>query len=155
MKTDQISAFRNAMPAMLAHKGQWKGTYRHLDDQGNIIDQHRSDVICEFPDNGPYAYIQYNHFTWPDGRESRSELPGVYRENRLWWDTETFRGCAWETHDGLVLLNLERKDEPGARFFEIIIMGETGDFRSRTWHWFKQGRLYKRTLCEETRMNTD
>ena len=81
------------------------------------------------------------------------ELPGVYREGRLWWDTETFHGSAWETHDGMILLNLERKDDPGARFFEIIVMGETGKHRARTWHWFKDGKLFKRTLCDEWRVD--
>ena len=70
----------------------------------------------------------------------------------MWWDTETFHGSAWETHDGLVLLNLDRKDDPGARFFEIIMMGDTGEHRARTWHWFKDGQLYKRTLCNESRV---
>jgi hypothetical protein len=34
----------------------------------------------------------------------------------------------------------------------MITIGETGDHRARTWHWFKHGRLYKRTLCDERRI---
>ncbi len=58
-------------------------------------------------------------------------------------------------HDGLIPLNLERKDDPGARFFEIIVMSEDGLTRARTWHWFKGGRLIKRTLCDERHVSSD
>jgi hypothetical protein len=148
-----IQSFSNVMHAMLKHEGVWEGRYTHIDTDAKILDQHDVHVKCEFPKTGPYAYIQYNHFIWNYGREFKMELPGVYREGRLWWDTETFHGSAWETHDGMILLNLERKDDPGARFFEIIVMGETGKHRARTWHWFKDGKLFKRTLCDEWRVD--
>jgi len=138
---------------MLDHAGTWEGTYTHLDAAAQIVDEHRSSVICEFPQSGPYVYIQHNIFTWKSGYESRSTLPGTYRDGRLWWDTETFHGSAWQTLDGLILLNLIRKDEPGASFIEVIAMGDTGEHRARTWHWFKDGKLYKRTLCDERRVS--
>jgi hypothetical protein len=140
------------MPAMLRHDGVWEGLYRHVDVDGNLLDMHRTRVRCEFPTEGPYAYVQYNHFMWDDGRESHATLPGVLRDGKLWWDLETFRGYSWETEDGILMLNLERKDEPGANFFEMITMGDTGQYRSRTWQWFKDGKLYKRTLCDEERV---
>ncbi|MEM1380645.1 MAG: hypothetical protein AAGH41_08475 [Pseudomonadota bacterium] len=97
-------------------------------------------------------YRQHIHFTWPDGRERHDLFEGIPRDQALWYDTPTFTGKSWETDDGLVLLNLQRKDEPGARFFEIIVMGEGGTHRARTWHWFRDGRLYRRTLCDEKRV---
>jgi hypothetical protein len=27
-----------------------------------LLDTHRVHILCEFPDAGPYAYIQHNHF---------------------------------------------------------------------------------------------
>ena len=146
------AAISEIMPGMVKHAGLWEGVYTHLDAGGAEIDRHRASVRCEFPDEGPYAYVQHNHFTWNDGREMRAELPGVLRGDKLWWDTETFKGCAWETDFGLILLNLERKDEPGARFYEIIALGEDGAHRARTWQWFRDGKLYKRTLCDEKRV---
>lgn len=141
------------MPTMLKHEGVWEGVYSHLDPNGSLIDRHNSHIICEFPENGAYDYIQYNHFTWADGREKRVQLPGVLRDGKLWWDTETFHGCAWQSEFDLILLNIDRKDEPGANFFELIALSDTGKHRSRTWHWFRDGKLYKRTLCEETRIS--
>ena len=146
---NEFSEFRKAMPGMLRHEGIWEGLYTHIDDETKIIDKHRARVVCEFPTDGPYVYIQHNHFVWDDGREYKVQLPGVFRDGRLWWDTETFHGSAWETSDGLVLLNLESNDDPGANFFEMIALGDTGKHRSRTWHWFKDGKLFKRTLCDE------
>lgn len=134
---------------MHTHAGTWEGTYTHIDRNAQIIDIHKARIHCEFPRSGDYVYIQHNHFTWPDGREYKATLPGIYRDGNLWWDLPTFTGYAWETKDGLILLNLDRKDNPGVNFFEIIVMGDTGEHRSRTWHWFKNGHLFKRTLCEE------
>ena len=148
----QVILFRDAMPRMLDHAGTWIGTYTHLDAEARIIDRHASRVVCEFPETGPHPYIQHNTFTWDDGREVTATLPGTFRDGRLWWDTETFSGSAWESHDGFILLNLDRKDEPGTRFHEIILMGEGGRHRTRTWHWLKDGRLIRRTLCEEARV---
>jgi hypothetical protein len=35
---------------------------------------------------------------------------------------------------------------------EVIVMGEGGHHRARTWHWFREGRLVRRTLCDEQRV---
>lgn len=148
-----IEDFRRHMPAMLEHEGVWEGLYTHINRDAEIIDKHNVKVTCEFPNSGRYAYIQHNHFMWEDGRELKMELPGTYKGGRLWWDLETFSGSAWQTKDNLILLNLNRKDNPGANFFEIIAMGSTGKHRSRTWHWFKDGQLFKRTLCDEWKIS--
>lgn len=134
---------------MLAHEGRWEGVYTHIDTAGRVLERHQSSVTCVFPETGPYAYVQYNRFTWDDGRVVETQLPGVLREGKLWWDTDTFSGCAWQTDDDLILLNLKRKDDPGAHFVEIIALGASGVDRARTWHWFKDGALFKRTLCDE------
>ncbi len=39
------------MPALFAHEGLWDGTYRHVDADGTLIDQHRMRTRCEFPDS--------------------------------------------------------------------------------------------------------
>ncbi len=143
------TALADAMPSMRHHEGVWKGVYRHVDSDGAPLDTHCVTIRCELPDHGPYAYIQHNHFVWDDGREYHATLPGTLRDGRLWWDVDTFHGYSWETFDGILMLNLTRKDEPGANFFEMITLGGTGEFRSRTWQWFRDGRLYKRTLCDE------
>ncbi len=144
-----------AMPVMARHRGTWAGSYRHLDDEGALIDAHQAEIRCEMPDDGPFAYIQHNHFTWADGREQQYSLPGVLKDGRLWWDVPTFSGYAWQTLDDVMLLNLTRKDVDGANFIEMITIGATGDYRARSWHWFKDGQLYRRTLCHERLISRD
>jgi hypothetical protein len=146
------AALNQSMPSMLRHEGLWEGDYHHFDSAGALIDQHRVRIRCEFPDSGPYAYIQHNLFTWPDGRQHRAVLPGVLQGDRLYWDVDTFHGYAWETRDGILLLNLTRKDEPGAHFCEMIVMGADGTHRARSWQWFRGGKLFKLTMCNEWRV---
>lgn len=148
------AALAAAMPSLLAHEGVWEGEYLHLDADGTERDRHAAEVACEFPDAGPSHYVQRNRFRWADGREARAELPGVLQGGRLWWDLPAFAGCAWEGGDGTILLRLDRRDEPGVSFTELIVMGAGGMERARTWHWFQGGRLIRRTLCTERRVST-
>lgn len=141
------------LPAMLHHEGTWEGEYQHVDLEGHVLDRHATHIVCEFPDDGPYAYIQHNTFTWDDGRRYEATLPGVLKEGMLWWDVETFHGKAWQSGDGLILLHLIRKDLAGGEFFEMIVAGSDGQSRARTWHWFEHGTLTKRTLCNERRVD--
>ena len=139
-------------PAHRAHLGTWEGTYRHINVQAEEEELIQSRVICEFPEDGGVFYRQTIQLTHPDGSVTNAGFDGVDRGDHLWFDTPTFSGKSWETADGVVLLNLQRKDEPGAHFVEVIILGEDGKHRARTWHWFKDGVLYRRTLCDEHRV---
>jgi len=138
-------------PAHRAHEGIWTGTYRHVDAQGREEELITSHVTCLFPEEDGVFYRQIIHLTHPDGSVTEAGFDGVDKGDHLWFDTPTFIGKSWETQDGVILLNLQRKDEPGAHFVEAIIMGEGGKYRARTWHWFKDGQLYRRTLCDEVR----
>ena len=150
MVSPMVSPLAKLMPPILEHAGVWEGVYQHLDINGNIIDQHASRVECVFPTDGDVVYIQRNHFTWPDGREYNVEFGGVLVNDRIYWDTETFSGYGWQISPNMFVLELDRKDEPGASFFEAIVMGQNKRDRARTWHWFKDGKCYQRTLCNET-----
>lgn len=138
-------------PAHRAHLGVWEGTYRHIDMYAKQEELVRSHVVCEFPATDVF-YRQTIRLEHADGSITKAGFDGYDRGDHLWFDTPSFVGKSWETQDGVVLLNLERKDEPGAHFVEVIVMGETGKHRARTWHWFKDGQLYRRTLCDETRV---
>ena len=128
------------------------GRYRHIDTDGVLLDEHETRVECVFPETGPYAYVQRNRFEWPDGRTREVEFGGVLEGDRIFWDTDTFAGYGWTTRDGVILLTLDRKDLPDASFTEIIVLGPGGDDRARTWHWFRDGALFQRTLCDERRL---
>lgn len=148
-----MSDFAQAMPNMLRHAGQWEGVYRHIARDGSLIDQHRMFTRCEFPEDGPFAYIQHNRLEWEDGRVEERSFGGAYRDGLLHWDTDRFAGTGWETREGTVLLKLDRKDEPGVHFIEMIHLSKDGCTRARTWQWFEQGAPTRRTLCDEWRVD--
>jgi hypothetical protein len=141
-----------AMPNMIRHQGEWEGTYRHLDRDGALLDEHRMWTWCEFPDAGPFAYVQHNRLSWDDGRIATYEFGGVYRDSRLYWHTDRFSGYGWETEEGTLMLKLDRLDVPGAYYIEMINIAPDNQTRARTWQWFKDGRPWKRTLCDEWRV---
>ncbi len=145
-------AFTSAMPNMLRHEGEWEGVYRHIDCDGALLDQHQMWTWCEFPDDGPFAYVQHNRLTWDDGRTATYEFGGIYREGRLYWDTDRFFGYGWEAEEGTLMLKLDRLDVPGAYYIEMINIAPDNQTRARTWQWFKDGRPWKRTLCDEWRV---
>lgn len=143
------SPLHKLMPDVLSHAGIWQGTYRHIDIEGNTLDVHKSRVECIFPEEGEVVYIQRNQFEWDNGRIFNVAFDGIIKDNRIYWDTETFKGYGWVASPNIFLLELERKDEPGAWFYESIVMGADKKHRARTWHWFKNGQCFKRTLCDE------
>ncbi len=147
-----MTGFAEAMPHMIAHAGEWEGVYRHIARDGSPIDEHRMHTRCEFPADGEYAYIQHNRLSWADGRTEERSFGGVFRDGRLWWDTDRFHGHGWETDEGVVMLRLDRKDAPGVHFIEMIVLSADGNSRARTWQWFEDGAPTRRTLCDEWRI---
>lgn len=143
---------KQIFPLIYKHAGVWEGNYHHVNIDGDLIDTHKSRVECVFPEEGEVVYIQCNKFDWANGKSYEVEFSGIIKDEKIYWDTETFSGYGWESGN-CVLLHLDRKDDPGASFTEIIVMGEDGRHRARTWHWFKDGICFKRTLCNETKIS--
>ena len=50
-----------------------------------------------------------------------------------------------------VVLTWTRNGEPGVYLYEMIQLSEDGNDRGRTWHWFKDDKLYMRTIIKEKR----
>jgi len=144
------NSIASQFPQIAQHQGVWIGEYIHTNLNGDIIDRNKSQVECLFPKDSHWVYVQKNHFSWTDGREKTSEFGAIIKDNKLFWDTESFKGYGWES-EHCIILELERKDIPNASFTEIILMGEDHQSRVRTWHWFKNGRCFQRTLCNEFR----
>lgn len=147
-----MTTFAQAMPGMLRHEGEWDGRYRHVAADGKLLDSHRTWTRCEFPSTGPFAYVQHNHLRWEDGRESRYDFGGSFDGEVLRWDTDRFVGYGWETREGVLMLRLDRRDDPGVHFIEMITLADDGASRARTWQWFRDGVPFKRTLCDEARV---
>lgn len=145
-----MNPLRAAMPSIVAHEGEWDGIYRHIGADGILIDEHRTWTRCTFPEQGEDHYVQHNRMIWADGRTAEYRFGGRFENGRLRWNTDRFSGVGWET-EGIVMLRLERLDVPSAYYVEMITLAPDGRSRARTWQWFKDGRPWKRTLCDEER----
>jgi len=143
---------REELPLLARHEGDWAGTYTWVDQDGKIIDQHKSLLNCTFPDEGDFPYFQVNTYTWPDGRTERNEFPATYHDNKLWFDTERIDGHVWEVDENTICLTWVRKDDPDGFFYEMIQLDRSGKNRSRVWQWFENGVCTKRTLINEVKV---
>lgn len=145
-------AIRDEMPVLARHEGDWVGRYIYVDPAGTIIDQHDSHLSCLFPQDGSHDYFQINRYTWADGKREEHRFPAAYREKKIWFDSERIRGHAWEVDDQTVVLTWHYKQAPQNALYEMIQISPDGQHRARTWHWFENGELTKRTLIKETRL---
>ena len=148
-----MSIIREEMPVLTRHEGKWAGTYTTVDNDGKILDQYESFLICEFPEDKPYPYFQTNRYTWADGKVEQYQFPGMYRDQKLWFDTDRIEGHAWEADGSIVILYFAYKGIPNAYIYEMIHISACNSHRARTWHWFKDGEIYQRTLIKEARAN--
>lgn len=147
------------MPLLARHEGVWEGTYRYYDASGKLVDEHRSRLLCRFPESGPYPYHQTNIYTWADGRTEVRDFPAEYRDGRIWWDNELIQGWAAELNlddkGRSVVLYWQRTGDPELYLYEMIQMSDDGKKRCRTWHWIRNGELETRTAIEEKLVSRD
>ena len=150
---------REDMPIMARHEGVWDGVYTYYNAAGEKVDEHKSRLLCRFPDEGPYLYHQTNHYTWPDGRTEIREFPAEYRDKRVWWDNELIVGWAAEVgldeYSRTIMLYWQRQGDPSLYLYEMIQISDDGQSRCRTWHWIRNGLLETRTAIQETLVSKD
>ena len=149
-------SIREGMPVLARHEGEWVGTYIDLDAEGREVRRAQSHLSCLFPPDGEWAYHQINRYNWDDGTYEENHFPAKYRDGRIWWDTDRIVGSAWELERDdkgrTVCLTWDRKDLDGVYFYEMIQISADDSARNRTWHWFKDDRLFKRTIISEHRV---
>ena len=152
------SDIKHAMPLLARNEGIWEGWYRYFDQDGNKVDEHRSRLVCRFPEEGPLPYHQTNHYTWADGKKEVREFPAQYRDGRVWFDNELIDGWAAEVpldgHQRTIMLYWVRKGEPDTYLYEMIQMSDCGRYRQRVWQWIKDGRCILRTLIDEEKVSS-
>ena len=150
---------KDDMPLFARHEGVWEGTYRHYDASGKLVDEHRSRLLCRFPDSGPWPYHQTNIYEWADGRTQVIDFPAEYRDHRLWWDNELIKGWAAELplddKGRSLVLYWQRASDPDLYLYEMIQMSDDGQKRCRTWHWIRNGELETRTAIDERLVSRD
>ena len=156
MSGHAITSLKELMPIIYSNEGVWEGWYRHFDINGNKIDEHRSRLLCRFPDEN--TYHQTNFYFWEDGKTEVRDFPSRVEGNRLVFYT-LIEGWAAEvpldTFNRTTMLNWTRNDDPDLYLYEMIQVSDCRKYRARVWQWFKGGRLIKRTLVDETFVTRD
>ena len=146
-------SIKDEMPLLARHEGEWEGTYTFIDRDGNVTDRHRSHLTCAFPaDGGEFPYQQTNHYEWDDGRTETINFPARYADKKIHFDTDRINGSAWEVDENAIVLTWVYKAQAGITLYELINLSPDGDHRARTWHWFKDGKLFQRTIINERRV---
>ena len=70
----------------------------------------------------------------------------------MWFDTDRIDGKAWEVDANTIILYFTYKGVSNMSLYEMIQISPCNNYRTRTWHWFKENQLDKRTLIQEQRM---
>jgi len=152
-----MTDLRKAMPLLAKQEGVWEGVYRHYDEHGNKVDEHRSRLICRIPAEGPFPYHQTNHYTWDNGATEVRDFPATFRDGRLQFDNELIRGWAAEVpldeHRRTMMLHWVRKGEPDTYLYEMIQVSDDARWRTRVWQWIRGGRIRMRTLIDEEKVS--
>jgi hypothetical protein len=145
---------RSELPVVARHEGVWEGRFVEIDTDLSVVDRFETRISVDLSPDGEWSYRQRNRYRWPDGTEATHDLPGTYEDGRIVFDTDYVQGEAWEaTHDDRsVVLTWTRPEEPSVSYHEIITINAADDSRARTWHWFDEDGLMKRTLIEEERV---
>ncbi|MDE0286157.1 MAG: DUF3598 domain-containing protein [Gammaproteobacteria bacterium] len=149
-------SLRERMPLLARHEGVWDGHYRYFDDTGNKVDEHKARILCRMI--GTDDYHQTNYYFWADGRKDTRDFPAIVKEDRLVFYTE-ISGWAAEVpldeNNRTIMLHWTRNNEPDLYLYEMIQISDCGQYRARVWQWFRQGRLFMRTLVDEQRISED
>jgi len=150
------------MPLVADQAGVWDGRYIHLDADGTEIDRHRSRLVCRLDDgaDGVATLSQSNIYDWADGSREVRFFAGVFRGDRLWLVNDLIDGWTASVDDidpvrRTILVGWTRPQEPGLRFHEMITVTLDGMAKNRVWHWYRDDRLFQRTIVDETRTSRD
>lgn len=150
-----------SLPLVADQEGVWEGEYVHFDEHHREIDRHQSRLICRLNDgpDGEATLSQTNIYTWADGEREIRFFEGVYRDDRIWIVNELIEGwtsaVTLDTTERTIMVAWTRPDEPDFRYYEMITVAEDGNSKNRTWHWYRKGRLFQRTLINEVRVTRE
>lgn len=148
-----MSIIKEEMPLLVRHEGEWEGNYKIIDNNGNLLDEHRVNISVQFPENSPYACQLVYKYQWDNGKFEEHYFLATYRDQKIWFDTERLQGYAWEADDSIVLIWFTYKSSPDISMYEIIQLSPCGNYRYRTMHLLKNHQVFKLTLMQEQRVN--
>jgi hypothetical protein len=148
-----MSIIKQRMPLLARHAGTWAGTYRFITPQMQLLDQYDFRINVVFPDDGKggLTYRQESFYTWPDGRTRELVFDATYDGGRAVF-AGRISGSVRELDERTLYVHFWFDDQPGVDVCEMIQLAANNRDRGRTWHWFKDGKLFQLTLVDEQRV---
>ena len=154
-----MTDLRSEMPILARNEGVWDGTYAYFNAQDELIDKHKSRLICRITGDEDVPYHQTNHYTWDDGKTDIRDFKATYADKRIWFDNELIKGWAAEVgldeYNRTTMLYWQRVGDPELYLYEMIQNSDDGQHRTRTWHWIRGGLLETRTAIQEQLVSKD
>jgi hypothetical protein len=148
-------------PLIADQAGVWAGEYVHLDADNQVIDRHKSKLVCRLEDgpDGAARLSQTNIYDWPDNTQEIRYFDGVFKGDRVWIKNDLIDGwtgaLAMDPTNRTIMVGWTRTHEPDFRYYEMITVAQDGNAKNRTWHWYRKGRLFQRTIINEVRIAQD
>jgi hypothetical protein len=148
------SIIKAKMPLLARHEGTWAGTYTFITPEMKVNDRYDFRINVKFPDDGKggITYRQESFYTWPDGRTQELVFEAEYAGGRMITFGGRIAGWMTEVDDRTIYLNFWFADQPGVDVCEMIQLAPNNRDRGRTWHWYKDGKLFQITLVNEYRV---
>lgn len=155
---------RREMPLLAFNEGVWADTYRWMDADGRITDEHRCTMLVAFPDSPPYAYHQTNMYSWQDGRSVVKDFRIRYVEGSrrfsIWNDDVTGWVVEPDADDQNLTTLMKWVRMGGAEgergvYYEMINNSACGRYRSRVWQQLRDGQVVRRCLINGQKVCDD
>lgn len=148
-----MSQIHAEMPLLVRHEGVWEGTYTFIAPTLEVLDRYDFRIRVSFPDDGQggRTYRQESDYRWPDGRTQSLVFEGTLGDGGLRFDNGRIQGRMRELDETTLYLAFGFTAEPEVEVCEMIQLSADGQHRARTWHWFRNGKLFQTTLVDERR----
>lgn len=159
-----FSRIKQEMPLLGSQEGVWADTYRWVDAEGRLIDEHRCTMLVTFPEEPPYAYRQTNMYTWPDGRAKTKDFCISYVEGSgrfAIWDRDVAGWVCEPREDDQHLTTLMKwvrlggGPEDDGVYYEMINNSPCGRYRARVWQQLQQGQVVRRCFINGEKVAGD
>jgi len=149
-----------ALAYMLANEGVWKGTFRRVDTDLEVIEQFPTEIIIRVDRSGALPrFRQTNRYDKPGGVVEVIETQGEIRDGRAWFANGRVEGWSMPSVPGLEqrmgMLFMRLLDGSGLQMHEVVSLGEDGTQRARTAQYVRGNALVRRTLIDEKLFTRD
>ncbi len=153
----QETEFERRFPSLSKQIGTWEGKFRRIDSDGKLTADFASKITVKIDfSNLEKPYHQTNFYTFADGKTQKIESSGSIERDKLIFSNEQIEGYAAEISADPTqrssMFYMKYKDGSGMYVYEIVTLSDDGRSRSRATQYLKDGKIVRRTLIDEVKV---